>query len=192
MRRADDLASPPLELRDAVVTDAAALSALNVASWREAYADILPAAFLAVLGVADWEERLRKRIAEADAAQFTLVAWRGRSAVGYVSGGPVRDEPPAAGGEVYAIYVRPDHWGRGVGAGLLGSAEARLTTSGFSRAMLWVFTRNAAARRFYERRGWRLEPGRAYWQRDGLRRQLVCYDKPLAMPPAARLTQLQD
>jgi hypothetical protein len=67
-----------------------------------------------------------------------------------------------------------------VGSALLEAVVTRLGCSGFSQASLWVFTRNANARRFSEQRGWLLEPHRWYWQRDGLRRQLVCYTKPLA------------
>ena len=168
------------ELRDAIVSDAAALADVKAASWRAAYADILPAAFLAALDVVASEERLRARIAAADASQFTLVACAGHRSLGLVSGGPVRDEPRGAGGEVYAIYVAPELCGRGLGRALLGAAEARLATAGFSQATLWVFIRNRAARRFYERRGWLLKPRRAYWQRNGLRRQLACYGKPVA------------
>ena len=62
---------------------------------------------------------------------------------------------------------------------LLEAAVTRLAGSGFSRASLWVFTRNTGARRFYEQRGWCLEPHHWYWQKEGLRRQLVCYSRPL-------------
>lgn len=121
-----------IDFRDATVRDAAALVALNVASWRAAYAHMLPEAFLATLDVVAREERLRARF--ADAAQFTIVACAGRRRLGFVTAGPMRDEPPAQGGEVYAIYVDPAHDGRGVGSALLEAAEARLGRSGFSRA----------------------------------------------------------
>jgi GNAT superfamily N-acetyltransferase len=167
-----------IELRDATTGDAAALTALNVASWRAAYAHLLPEAFLARIDVAAREQRLRGRL--ADAAQFTVVACVGRRQLGFVTAGPVRDEPPAQGGEVYALYVDPARTGHGVGSTLLEAAATRLAARGFSRASLWVFTRNAHARRFYEERGWCLEPRRRYWERDGLRRQLTCYSRPLA------------
>jgi ribosomal protein S18 acetylase RimI-like enzyme len=167
-----------IDLRDATVRDAAALAALNVASWRAAYAHMLPEGFLASLDVVAREERLRARF--ADAAQFTIVACTARRRLGFVSAGPIRDEPPALGGEVYAIYVDPAYQGRGAGSTLLEAAEARLRGSGFRRASLWVFTRNTNGRRFYEQRGWWLEPDRWFWQQDVLRRQLVCYRKPLA------------
>ena len=178
MRGTNARASHRIDLRDATSRDAAALTALNIASWRAAYAHMMPEAFLARIDVAAWEQRLRARF--EDAAQFTVVACAGRRRLGFVTAGPIRDEPPAQGGEVYALYVDPAHTGQGVGSVLLEAAVTRLAGSGFSRASLWVFTRNTTARRFYEQRGWRLEPHHWYWQRDGLRRQLVCYSRPLA------------
>ncbi|HET6620983.1 MAG TPA: GNAT family N-acetyltransferase [Dongiaceae bacterium] len=46
------------------------------------------------------------------------------------------------------LYVLPDAQGRGIGSGLLGIAQAALPV-----LHLWTFQRNAAARRFYEARG---------------------------------------
>ncbi len=171
-------ASRRIDLRDATSRDAVALTALNIASWRAAYAHMMPEAFLARIDAAAWEQRLCARL--EDATQFTVVACAGRRRLGFVTAGPIRDEPPALGGEVYALYVDPAHTGEGVGSALLEAATTRLAGSGFSRASLWVFTRNADARHFYERRGWRLEPHHWFWQRDGLRRQLVCYSRSLA------------
>ena len=171
------MASHGICLRDATGRDAAALTALNVASWRTAYAHMMPAAFLERIDTVAWEARMRARLAAG--APFTIVACAGRRRLGFVTAGPIRDEPPAHGGEVYALYVDPAQTEHGVGSALLEAAVTRLAGSGFSGASLWVFTRNRTARRFYERRGWELEPRHWYWQRDGLRRQLVCYRRPL-------------
>jgi GNAT superfamily N-acetyltransferase len=54
---------------------------------------------------------------------------------------------------VAQLYVRPGHWRRGIGAALLGHAKA-LRPGGLR---LWCFQRNAAARAFYERQGFRVE-----------------------------------
>jgi hypothetical protein len=56
------IASRRIDLRDATRRDAAALAALNVASWRAAYAHMLPEAFLASLDVVAREERLRRQL----------------------------------------------------------------------------------------------------------------------------------
>lgn len=50
------------------------------------------------------------------------------------------------------LYVRPELQGRGIGSALLDLAKD-LRGDGFR---LWVFQRNAGARRFYERHGLRL------------------------------------
>lgn len=61
-------------------------------------------------------------------------------------------------GVIENIYVRPSHRGGGVGGDLLVAAESRLLDAGVDRISLEVLADNAAARRFYERRGY--EPHR--------------------------------
>jgi GNAT superfamily N-acetyltransferase len=56
--------------------------------------------------------------------------------------------------ELYAIYVHPDWWGKGVGQALLDKAEALLGET-CDEAELTVLVGNSRARRFYERNGWR-------------------------------------
>jgi len=75
--------------------------------------------------------------------------------VGFASTGPARGQDEAGAGEVYAIYVRPDLYGRGMGGKLLDHAVRDLTDQGYCQAVLWTLETNAAAQRFYERRGWR-------------------------------------
>jgi GNAT superfamily N-acetyltransferase len=84
------------------------------------------------------------------------------TAIGFTHIGPVEDPPsgPQNGiGEVYTLYLDPDHLGRGAGRFLLGAAEARLAADGFDQACLWVLDTNHRARRFYERQGWALSDG---------------------------------
>ena len=52
-------------------------------------------------------------------------------------------------GWIDQLYVRPDLWGHGIGARLVGHAKA-LQPSGLQ---LWTFESNSGARRFYERLG---------------------------------------
>ena len=54
------------------------------------------------------------------------------------------------------LYVLPSHWSRRVGSTLHDHALARLRERGSTRAKLWTLEENWPARRFYDKRGWRL------------------------------------
>ena len=57
---------------------------------------------------------------------------------------------------LYALYVRPDRWGDGVGQALLEEAHRALAET-CDEAELTVLVENARARSFYERNGWVLD-----------------------------------
>jgi GNAT superfamily N-acetyltransferase len=75
--------------------------------------------------------------------------------LGLVHVSPSRDaDAPACTGELTAIYLTPESWGRGGGRLLLDVAMTSLRAADFRRATLWVLDSNAAARGFYEHAGW--------------------------------------
>ncbi len=92
------------------------------------------------------------RSAESDPQ--AILALEEERVVGFATVGPSRKEDPSGWGELYALYVDPDEWRRGIGTALLDAANRRLTDGGFRRACLWVLSNNVRARRFYERQGW--------------------------------------
>jgi ribosomal protein S18 acetylase RimI-like enzyme len=92
----------------------------------------------------------------------TLVAVVDATMCGFVSIGPSRDEDAAGAGQVYALYVDPQAWGRGIGRALITQARTRLSRRGFAEAVLWVHADNDRAHRFYRADG---------WQPDGHQRQ---------------------
>jgi ribosomal protein S18 acetylase RimI-like enzyme len=145
-----------VEIRPAEATDARAIAAVHVASWRAAYVGLVPDAFLAGLSVDEREGMWRDNLAKSEwPARGTLVLLRDAAVVGFASVGPSRDDDTAPGtGELWAIYLHPDAWGTGCGRRLMSEALARLDDAGFDRATLWVLTGNDRARRFYEAAGW--------------------------------------
>lgn len=142
-------------IRTGVPEDAATLAEIHIASWRAAYADLLPADYLARLDdelasrTALWTDVLR-------GADEVLVAENndGR-VVGFAHAGPSRDDDlgPEVG-ELYAIYLAPDVVRRGWGTRLLAELQERVRSSGYRQMALWVLTGNRDARAFYERNGW--------------------------------------
>ncbi|GAB7051670.1 GNAT family N-acetyltransferase [Catenuloplanes indicus] len=76
---------------------------------------------------------------------------------GHVADGPDGSGDAGSGGvgEIFAIYVLPAYQRAGGGRLLIAEALRALAADGCGRATLWVLDGNAAARRFYERGGWR-------------------------------------
>jgi ribosomal protein S18 acetylase RimI-like enzyme len=147
-------------IRPATPDDAEAVARVHVETWRAAYAHALSAEGLASLSVTQRTELHRRSppvVAEVDG-----------EIVGFVSVGPGTD--PDTDGELYAIYVLPEHWGSGVGRALMQAGEERLRELGHEHAILWVLEDNPRARRFYEAAGWTL---------DGTRRPIEIFGQPV-------------
>jgi GNAT superfamily N-acetyltransferase len=119
-----------------------------VRSWQAAYAGLMPADFLGRLS------------AEARAAVWARILGDGGRVlvveapepVGFAAFGPRRDEPDQ--GELYAIYLHPEVWSRGLGRLLHDRVLAELAGNGWPQAVLWVLSTNERAKTFYAREGW--------------------------------------
>jgi GNAT superfamily N-acetyltransferase len=168
------LGSLAILIRAGTPSDAEAVARVNVRAWQAAYAHVFPAERLADLSVerraADWRE------------WPPLVAEVQGTVVGFVSVGPSRDSD--ASGELFAIYVDPDHWGTGVGRELIGAGEQRLRELGYVDAILWVLDDNPRARRFYERAGWYHDGNRRPIEIFGIEVPEMRYRKQLPASPA--------
>jgi len=142
-----------LVIRPATETDVAAIAAIHVASWRDAYVDILAAEYLNGPIEADrlaiWSERLR----EHSPSQLVDIACDpAGNAVGFVCG--FRDFEPPWGSLIDNLHVLPGVRSQGLGERLLRGAARRLAATGPDSGLhLWVFEANVAAIRFYKRLG---------------------------------------
>lgn len=136
--------------------DVDAVSAVRVRGWQSAYAGIVPQGYLDAMTVEGDARRRRAWFADPLRKSTELVALDADGAlVGWISSGPYRGSAEARTGEVYALYVRPDRIGRGVGRALLGVVHARMAAQRFEALALWVLDDNRQARGFYERAGYR-------------------------------------
>jgi ribosomal protein S18 acetylase RimI-like enzyme len=91
------------------------------------------------------------------------VALRDDNVIGYAGVGAERDpQAPPTTGELYALFVHPDHWGTGTGRALADAACADLRECGCDTVQLWVLEANNRARRFYARYGFVETADRAY------------------------------
>ncbi len=135
-------------LRPAGPADAAAIAGLLAASWRDAYAGLLPAEVLA--GTRDrllpeWQALLAAPpgiilVAEESGALHGMVALWLRGEEAYLD----------------SLHVAPADRGGGVGRRLLAEAMRQALAAGARRAALRVIEGNDGAIRFYTRLGARV------------------------------------
>ena len=139
--------------RKAVPADARNIADVHVASWKVAYRGLLTDAELDSLSIEKFRQNWEKRLSKDN--EMTLVVEVDSLVVGFITVGPSRDDDCEASvvGEIFAIYLAPDNWRQGLGRELCRRGLDLLRLEGFSEAIVWVFERNRAARRFYEALG---------------------------------------
>jgi GNAT superfamily N-acetyltransferase len=140
-------------LRPAEPSDALAVARVHVRSWQVAYRTLLPDDYLDQLRP---EDRARTYdLSNRDPLKpYTIVAAADGVIHGFATTAPSRDQDLPGFGEIYALYVDPEQWGRGIGLALLSAARARLFELGFRNALLWMLAGNLRAERFYRCDGW--------------------------------------
>lgn len=135
----------PAAVREALPQDAAAFNACHIACWREAYATLWGDGRLDGLDAAALAERRRTEIEQGTARH--MLAERAGEVIGVAIAGPSRDENPPTDVELYAIYVRAEHYGTGVSTKLLDAVLEG------EPASLWVYRDNPRASAFYVNQG---------------------------------------
>ena len=142
-------------VRLATAGDADAIGRIQVETWRAAYTGLMPDEAIAMFDIESrrrmWREGLGRTPRPGSA---TFVVEEGGEVVGFASVGASRDEGAEQEAELYAIYLHPSRWDRGIGRALLQRAEESMRSSGFRQAILWVLEGNERGERFYRAAGW--------------------------------------
>ena len=117
-------------------------------TWREAYDDLLPADFQETMTLE------KCRFFSQKYPENTLIAMDEKKVVGFISYGNYRDETIQAG-EIIALYVLKDYYGKGVSKQLMHAAFVALDQ--FSEIYLWVLKDNKRAIAFYQKMGFTVD-----------------------------------
>jgi GNAT superfamily N-acetyltransferase len=173
-----------MRLREARPEDARALAELVVTTWQAAYRGLLPDTLLDGLEVQSNEARWRERL--ADPAITALVCEVEGPVAGFITHGASHDDDASAAvGEVYALYVLPEHWGQGYGFALMAAALDGLRARDKAIVTLWTLRGNDRAIRFYERQGFCADGGtKLVTHRSGTLLDEVRYRRPCGAPLA--------
>lgn len=157
-----DIAQRPTLLafavRAAVPEDAAAIASIHVRAWQAAYRGIVPDTHLDSLSIEKrtvfWRSLIEGKVPDGSRNLRVVVALDDDKVVGWIATSLTRDsDKDDQWGEVQAIYVDPQCQQRGIGRRLMEYGTIALTNSGLAHVSLWVLSKNAGARRFYEQMG---------------------------------------
>lgn len=144
-----------VRIRAMTEADVPDVSAIRVRGWRSAYAGIVPQGCLDAMDEAEDTAMRRDMLARTAGRVHNLVAVaEDGGTVGWAAFGPCRGEAyDTATGELYALYLRPERIGAGIGRALTAEVISRSAEAGRTRLVLWVLADNARARRFYAAAG---------------------------------------
>jgi GNAT superfamily N-acetyltransferase len=139
-----------VSIRHAKPDDAAFLSKVFDAAWREAYSGIIPGVTL---------EKMFSRRSErwwsstVSRGRPLVVLDLGKGAVGYASYGRCRDRSLPAKGEIDELYLLPEYQGIGFGRRLFKAVRNDLEHRDLGTIVVWALEANERACAFYESMG---------------------------------------
>jgi len=147
-----------MKIREAQQGDAAAMARVIVDSYRSAHRDHIPEESLMRFTYEEsernWARALRELSRSSESKEHIYVAEDDAGGlIGVAMGGPERSNHPLYTGEVYVLYLLPQHHRRGIGHQLTGQVVRRLVEWEMHSLIIRVLKANAPARRFYEALG---------------------------------------
>lgn len=145
-----------VSVRIAWADDAPAIAEVQLRTWRETYAGVVPAEALPtdVEGAAAaWRASLTK---PRDARNRVLVALERNTVVGFAITSPASDPDcdPVADAELSELNVDPAKRGQGHGSRLLQAAVDTMQADRFTRVVLWAIASDDVLRGFLGDAGW--------------------------------------
>ena len=144
---------PDFRIRRGTPDDAPAIASVRVDTWRSAYRGLVPDALLDGLDTTNITANWRRGLETIDPTRVAYVAEVDGEVIGFATGGRARHARDGYPGEVYALYVRDAHQGKGIGRALLRASAAELVTRGLAPILIWTLFDNPASRGFYESLG---------------------------------------
>jgi ribosomal protein S18 acetylase RimI-like enzyme len=151
-------------VRAARASDAEGLAVAQVASWRTAFAELVPEAVIAELAsddaVSQFAERWRDAITAPPTSKHRVhvaVEKPGDPEIlGFAASGPATDEDlwPGTDGELYELHVVPAAAADGHDGRLLNAVADTFAEDGFSTGYTWALSGDEARIGFLEAAGW--------------------------------------
>ncbi|WP_414657385.1 N-acetyltransferase family protein [Deinococcus sp. VB343] len=143
----------PFHIRRAEVTDAPAIAAIHVQSWRETYTGLIAPDFLSRMTDESARQNREKswQATISQGREDVFVAEQGGEVVAFASVGPARDHPGYAS-ELMTLYSLQRVQRQGIGQSLLRAVMEQVRGQGGKNLALWVLASNPT-RQWYAAQG---------------------------------------
>jgi GNAT superfamily N-acetyltransferase len=158
-------------VRAARAADAPLMAEVQAASWRAAFAGLVPESVLAELTSAEALSQFAQRWLQAITAPPTskhrvhvAVDKPGEPGItGFAASGPATDEDlwPGTDGELYELHVLPSADGAGHGGRLLNAVADTFAEDGLSTGYTWALAEDEDRITFLQEAGWAPDGSRA-------------------------------
>ncbi len=146
------------QIRTATSGDIPAIAALHIEGWKAAYGGVVDQGYLDSLTVEKRIEDWTGWMASGESTVF--IAEEAGVPAGFVVIGRTKTPPPGSSpirpshsGEIYALYLDPGFWRKGIGTALIKHAARELKNRKHGAICLWVLDANTRAKAFYEKMG---------------------------------------
>ncbi|WP_417687553.1 GNAT family N-acetyltransferase [Roseibium sp.] len=163
-----------IELRDAKAPDCEDLAAIHSAAWLGAYRGLLNGVELDRLIARRPPQWWRQALARG--VRIKVLEVSGQT-VGYGTFGTCRIPNLSYEGEIYELYLLPEHQGLGFGRTLFEDIRRDLSAAGLNGLAVQVLSVNEPARAFYRATGGKLTANSSYLIK-GQRYELSIYGWP--------------
>jgi len=141
-------------IRKVLKDDAYEYAVNHIKCWQDAYKGVIPDDYLDSMSteLEQRAERNRQFLAEPGDCDYCCAELDGEM-VGRLVFGKSHDDDKTDVGEIHAIYLLAEFWGKGYGKQMMDYALAELTRLGYNEVTIWVFRENKRGRQFYEKHG---------------------------------------
>lgn len=138
-------------IRPADSADLPAIATILVDTWRRTFDGLLAPSFLDNLNYQQQQERHRK-VMSNNQTLYYVAENQNKDILGFINAGPDRTSANARHAEIYAIYIRTEYQGSGIGHRLVHAAATTLAAQGKQSLRVWALSNNPF-RFFYQRLG---------------------------------------
>lgn len=154
----------PDSVRLARTSDVDDVARVQVAAWRAAYADLLPATVLEGLDPEEIAWEWGRALLQPGPHRLLVAIDSAGGVAGAAAIGPATDADCPGAGEISLLVVDPQQWRCGHGSRLLQASVDHLIAGGHREAVAWVPLADEPRRAFLQSAGW--GPDTAYRDRE--------------------------